>query len=119
MAHQYLSQLNQSTANAVFGNVGGLITFQIGIDDAERIATQLVKYPGQLCARDLTNLPKYNACCRLLADGIPTHPSSLCTLPPPSPTINRRAQVINASHRHLGRPIEKINAMLQHELATR
>ena len=58
VAHQYLTQLDEPTANAVFGNVGSIITFQVGSDDAERLAEQLGKYSGQITPETLTGLPQ-------------------------------------------------------------
>ena len=56
VAHQYLSQLDEPTANAVFGNVGSIVTFQVGSDDAERLAEQLGKHPGQITPHSLNFL---------------------------------------------------------------
>ena len=83
IAHQYLSQLDEETANAVFGNVGSIISFQVGSDDAERLALQIGKFPGQIAPENLTGLPKYTAYTRLLIDGMPSKPFSISTLPPP------------------------------------
>ena len=47
-AHQYLSQLNEQTADAVWGNVGSIVSFQVGSDDAERLAPQLCKIAGRV-----------------------------------------------------------------------
>ncbi len=44
IAHQYLKQLDDATADAVFGNVGSIIAFQVGTDDAEVLAEQLSKH---------------------------------------------------------------------------
>ena len=82
IAHQYLKQLDDHTASAVFGNVGSIVSFQIGSDDAEQVAQQLSKHAGQLKTQDLTNLPKYTAYARLLVDGLPSKPFSMQTLPP-------------------------------------
>ena len=35
MANQYVAQMTEEVQAAVFGNVGSLISFQIGIDDAK------------------------------------------------------------------------------------
>ena len=95
VAHQQLTQLDEPTANAVFGNVGSIITFQVGSDDAERLAEQLGKYPGQITPETLTGLPKYTACVRLLVDGMPSKPFSMQTLPPPINEIDpERAEII-------------------------
>jgi len=100
VAHQHLSQLNDETADAVFGNVGSIVSFQVGSDDAARLAEQLSKYPGQITTENLTGLPKYTAYVRLLIDGMPSKPFSMETLPPAVPlTVERAAIVRRVSQR--------------------
>lgn len=95
VAHQYLSQLDEETANAVWGNVGSIVSFQVGSDDAEVLARQLGKFEGQLVPQNLTGLPKYTAYARLLIDGMPSRPFSLQTLPPPLADLDpERAEII-------------------------
>ena len=94
-AHQFLSQLDEHTADAVWGNVGSIIAFQVGSDDAEVISQQLGKYPGQLAPENLTGLPKYTAYSRLLIDGMPSSPFSMQTLPPQTGSFDpERAEII-------------------------
>jgi hypothetical protein len=71
-AHQYLDQVPPETAKALFGNVGTLISFQVGADDAELLARQFSRDKGDIQERDLINLPRYHALVRLLVDGMPT-----------------------------------------------
>lgn len=106
VAHQYLAQLNEPTADAVFGNVGSLITFQVGSDDAEVLAQQLSKHANQLTPENLTGLPKYTAYTRLLIDGMPGNPFSMTTAPPPVPDPDRESIVRERSRRHYGQPRE-------------
>ncbi len=99
IAHQYLKQLDDETANAVFGNVGSIVAFQVGADDAEPLAEQLSKHPAQLKSQDLTNLPRYTAYARLLINGMPSNPFSMQTLSPPQITDDRLAIVSERSRR--------------------
>jgi hypothetical protein len=95
VAHQYLAQVNDETADAVWGNVGSMVAFQVGSDDAEQIAQQLGKYRGQITPENLSGLPKYTAYARLLIDGMPSNPFSLQTLPPQAePFDPERAEII-------------------------
>ena len=95
VAHQYLSQLDEETAAAVWGNAGSIIAFQVGSDDAQVLGEQLSKHPGQLTPENLTGLPKYTAYTRLLIDGMPSAPFSINTLPPPqSASDPDRAEII-------------------------
>jgi hypothetical protein len=41
LANQYIGQLDEATANALFCNVGTLISFQVSASDTERLALQL------------------------------------------------------------------------------
>jgi hypothetical protein len=93
--HQFLSQLSEPVANAVWGNVGSIIAFQVGSDDAARLAGQLGQYPDQVGPEHLTGLPKYTAFARLLIDGTPSPPFTMQTLPPPAAENDpHRAEIV-------------------------
>lgn len=88
MANQYISQLligdgNTRLRDAVFGNVGTLLSFQVGSDDAEILSLQ---FEEVVTPKDILSLPKYHAYLRLMIDGMPSKPFSVQTLPPPSAT---------------------------------
>lgn len=84
MAHQYIEQLGESTAAAVFGNVGTLICFRVGATDAEFLAKE---FDPVFTEQHLVNLGKYNTYLKLMIDGIASEPFSATTLPPvPEPT---------------------------------
>ena len=117
VAHQYLSQLNEPTADAVWGNVGSLVAFQVGSDDAELLARQLSKYPDQMQPQDLTNLPKYTAYARVLIDGMPSHPFSLSTLPPPLGDEDRSVIIRRCSQRQWSRPLATVHDEVSRSLA--
>ncbi len=85
MAHQYVGQLtigqnDASLRDAVFGNVGSLISFQVGSDDAEELSEQ---FEEMVTPKDILSLPKYHNYTRLMIDGVPSKPFSVATLPPP------------------------------------
>jgi hypothetical protein len=85
VAHQYVNQLlldGNSTAlrDAVFGNVGSMVSFQVGSDDAEPLSEQ---FEEMVLPKDILSLPKYHAYLRLMIKGIPSKPFSVSTLPPP------------------------------------
>ena len=119
IAHQYVRQLDDETADAVFGNVGSMIVFQMGMEDAELLAPQLSKFPGQLRPQDLTNLPKYTAYARLLIGGLPSAPFSMQTIPPTGelPDGDRSAVVREASRRRHATPVERVYAEIQKSFA--
>ncbi len=121
VAHQYLSQLDEPTAHAVFGNVGSMIAFQVGTDDAQRLAEQMSKHPGQLAPENLTGLPKYTAYTRLLIDGLPSSPFSMMTLPPTIEGIDpERTEIIRkVMARKFGQEmVESLPSIIHGEPAT-
>lgn len=81
MAHQYIEQLGESTAAAVFGNIGTIICFRVGATDAEFLAKE---FDPVFIEQDLVNLGKYNIYLKLMIDGIASEPFSATTLPPVS-----------------------------------
>ena len=110
IAHQYLKQLDETTSDAVFGNVGSIVAFQVGADDGTLLAEQLSKHPGQLTSQSLCNLPKYTAYNRLLIDGMPSNPFSMQTLSSPVITEDRFAIVSERSRREHAQPFGKVQA---------
>jgi len=86
MANQYIAQMPEEVRDAVFGNVGTVLSFQVGFDDAEYISQQ---YGEEIMPPDLVSLSKYTAYMRLLVDGMPTKTFSLGTLPPPQVVHDR------------------------------
>jgi len=83
IAHQYIGQLskNQDTAikDAVFGNVGTLISFKIGAEDAEFLVKEFAPVFNQY---DLINIDKGTAYIKLLVDNSALRPFSLKTIWP-------------------------------------
>lgn len=99
LANQYLDQIDPVTLAAVFGNVGSLLSFQVGPTDAETLATQ---FGGRVTPDTLLNLPRYHACTRLLIDGHPARPFLLTTLPPPPASAGLRDRIVRVSQSRFG-----------------
>ena len=83
IAHQYIGQLSkgQDTAikDAVFGNVGTMLSFKIGSEDAEFLVKE---FAPVFNAYDLINIDKGAACIKLLVDNSASRPFSLRTIWP-------------------------------------
>ena len=54
------------------------------------------------------NIPNYNACLRVLADGTPIPPFSIETLPPTETDHSRVSALIEQSYQKYGKPREEI-----------
>lgn len=79
VVHQFIAQLDQEIKDAVFGNVGSLVAFRVGSEDAQFLEQQ---FAPVFTAKDIMNTPNYNAIVRLLANGVPTKPFSVAMRPP-------------------------------------
>lgn len=83
LAHQYIGQLvdKQDTRvrDAVFGNVGTVISFRIGVEDAELMAKQFAPVFGEY---DVVNIERFNAYVRLLIQNTAARSFSMMTYPP-------------------------------------
>jgi hypothetical protein len=117
IANQYLAQMEEQTAGAVFGNVGSLLCFQVGARDAEILAEQL---GGDVTPQDLIALPRFTAYLRLLLDGMPSRAFSMETLPPrrrrPADR-NRPAIIRRTSRRRYARPAREVVVEIEHVFA--
>ncbi len=79
ITHQFIGQLKEEIKKAVFGNVGSIINFRIGSDDAEFMAKQ---FKPVFAEADLLNIDNYNCYVKLLINGATSVPFSMKTLPP-------------------------------------
>lgn len=105
VAHQFIAQLDENIRDAVFGNVGSIAAFRVGPDDAAALAHQ---FEPVFEASDLMNIENRNAYVRILANGTPTKPFHIKTMPPREPDMARAERIIRASHERYGAPRRKV-----------
>jgi len=109
-AHQYIKQVPEDIINAVFGNVGTIIAFRVGPEDAEFLER---KFAPVFSKFDFVNLPNYHAYISLLIDGYPSKPFSLQTLPPNKPDFQKIDLIAELSRLKYGTPKEEIDKFLE------
>ncbi|MFA5778323.1 MAG: CxxC-x17-CxxC domain-containing protein [Candidatus Paceibacterota bacterium] len=82
VAHQYTAQLisdkSSAVRDAVFGNVGTMIVFRVGSDDADFLEKE---FDPEFTPSDIVNLPNYKIYLKLMIDGVTSRPFSAKTLP--------------------------------------
>ncbi len=101
LTHQFISQLDDPIREAVFGNVGTLVSYRIGVDDAEFMAKQFAPVFKEY---DLVNLERFTAIIRLLANGTPQRAFSLkASAPPMGGNVDARERIRDYSRQHYGR----------------
>lgn len=84
MAHQYIKQLEgddgkSKVKDAVFGNVGTILSYKIGAQDAEFMAKEMAPVFSE---QDLINIDKYKAVMKLSIDTQPSKPFSIIPVNP-------------------------------------
>lgn len=95
MGHQYIAQMEETVRDAVFGNVGTMITFRVGAADAEFLAKE---FEPIFTETDIVNLPKWKIYLKLMIDGVARDPFSANTLPPYDlPDKTHREKIISVS----------------------
>jgi hypothetical protein len=94
VANQYIAQMEDSVREAIFGNVGTLITFRVGANDADHLAKE---FAPTFTAEDLTNLERYQIYLRMTVDGISSAPFSATTLPLPKNKTENLEKILKVS----------------------
>ncbi len=69
VAHQFIAQLEEKIRESVFGNVGTIISFRVGVKDAEFLEKQFAPVFNQ---NDLININNFNAVIKLLVNNLTT-----------------------------------------------
>ena len=99
LTHQYIDQLvtSESTVvkEAIFGNVGTMITFRVGAADAEFLEKE---FEPEFMMNDLINLGFAQVYLKLMIDGMASKPFSANTLPPlPKVEKSHKEKIIGVS----------------------
>ena len=102
LGHQYITQMEEEVRDAVFGNVGTIVVFRVGAEDAEYLEKE---FAPEFVAEDLVNLPKYNIDLKLMIDGVAGSAFSAETLSPlPKLEESNREKIIKASRERYSIP---------------
>ncbi len=111
VAHQYTAQLENKDGSkvrdAVFGNVGTMIIFRVGADDADFLEKE---FEPEFTAQDLVNLPNFHIYLKLMIDGVTSRPFSASTLPPMKvdPSSGVKDRIIESSRKLYTRSREEV-----------
>ena len=121
VANQYLAQMPDEVRDAVFGNVGTMISFQTGFDDAESLANQFGGEAAQIDAADIGNLPKFKIYLRLMIDGQVSRVFSADTLMPPKFEIekDRIEKILKVCRQKFSTPRDKVELKIGKWISTK
>ncbi len=79
IAHQFIGQLSDDISKAVFGNVGSMVAFRVGAEDAEFLEKQ---FNPIFSSHDLINVDNYKCFSKILINNKTVTPFSMNTYPP-------------------------------------
>lgn len=116
VANQFTTQLKEEVREAVIGNVGSIICFRVGTNDAEFLAKQ---YAPIFDIEDLQFLPNYNTAVRMMIGGVPVQPFSMAILPPlghPNKQLGEALKQLSAAK--YARPKTVVEAEIFKRMAT-
>lgn len=74
VANQFTGQMQEEVKNAVFGNVGTIASFRVGVQDANYLQHE---FQPTFNEADLINIDRFNAYVRTLVNGEPVPPFSV------------------------------------------
>ncbi|OGM96579.1 MAG: hypothetical protein A3B86_00750 [Candidatus Yanofskybacteria bacterium RIFCSPHIGHO2_02_FULL_38_22b] len=110
MAHQYIKQMEEPVMDAVFGNVGTIISFRVGAEDGEFLEKW---FQPDFLMNDIVNLGKYNIYLKLMIDGVSSRGFSAQTIPPfPKLEKTNREEVIEFSRKTYATPREVVEQLI-------
>ncbi len=115
MASQYVSQIKDDRIiNAILGNVGNLISFRLGANDAKILEPQFAPFFDYY---DLVNLPNWQACVKTNLNGQAVMPFNLHTVLPAITSGNKvGAKVRVKSNVHYSRMREDVEKEIAQSL---
>ena len=107
VANQYISQMSDTVRDAVFGNVGTVISFRVSADDAPILSKQ---FEPQFEASDLLQMHNRNFVINMVIKGEKTPAFNATTLKLPPPQIDNSHMIIDNARTHYSRPRADVEA---------
>jgi len=112
LAHQYIAQLNEKVKDSIFGNIGTLVSFRLGPEDAEFLEKY---FAPEFVKEDLINLPNYNFYIKLMIDGVLSKSFSAMNIPPSSlPQKSYIQEIIEYSRNQYSAPRQEVERNIAH-----
>jgi len=109
LAHQFIAQLTEKIRDATFGNIGSLISFRIGADDAKF----LVKYFEPVFSEsDLINIDNRRAYTKLLINGATTMPFNITTETAQEGSLAEAEKLRELCRQKYAKPRSEVEAMI-------
>jgi hypothetical protein len=113
VANQYVSQMQQTVRDAVFGNVGTMISFRISPDDAPLLGKN---FAPQFLPEDIMQMHNRHFITSMVINGekAPAFSATTLTLPPAQTDFS--PQIIENTRRNYARPRAEIEAEISNQI---
>lgn len=109
LTNQYIAQMPEVVRDAIFGNVGTLLSFRVGADDAQKLS---VEFDPVFTANDLVNLDNYNIYVKMSINGVTRPAFSAKTLPPIYGDEGNANRIIKISRERFGSSRQEVEAYI-------
>lgn len=116
LTNQYIAQMPETVAKAIFGNVGTLVAFRVGSSDGAALAKELEPV---FDANDLVNLDNYHIYLKMSIDGVTRPAFSSKTLPPFKGANDNRERIIETSRERYTKSRAEVEAAIAAQAAAR
>ena len=101
VANQYISQMSDTVRNAVFGNVGTMVSFRVSADDAPILSKQ---FEPQFEPGDLLQMNNRHFIINMVINGEKAPAFSATTLTLPPQQIDNTGRIVENTRRNFSRP---------------
>lgn len=108
VANQFVNQMPEEVKDAVFGNVGTLISFRVGVEDANTLSHE---FKGVFNEADLTNIARFQTYVRTIFHNEPLEPFSMDTtrdLTKEFKSLELAAKIKELSRQKFGRNVDEL-----------
>jgi hypothetical protein len=115
VANQYVSQMDETVRDAVFGNVGTMISMRVSAEDSPLLTKQ---FEPQFEPGDLLNMNNRHFIVNMVINGEKTQPFSATTLRLPTAASNNNFEaIVNNSRANYARPRAEVEAEIGQSMA--
>jgi hypothetical protein len=115
VANQYISQMNDTVRDAVFGNVGTMVSFRVSADDAPILGKQ---FEPQFEPNDLLQMHNRHFIINMVIRGEKAPAFSATTLALPTPQTDNTIQIIENSRQKYSRTRAEVQAEIEALIAS-
>jgi len=114
VANQFIGQMDEEVKNAVFGNVGTLMSFRVGVTDASYLARE---FQPRFNESDLINIERFHGYMKTIVNNEPVEPFSVDMTKDMSELKKARNEkiaqaIIQLSKLKYGKPVELVEAAI-------